>query len=201
MGRRIAGVLFDIGGVLVALDGVPSLARLLGLEEDHDALHSMWMKSPSVVAHETGKIEAEEFAAGVVADLSLPVSAAAFFQDFCNWPKSVLPGAMQLLNEIPRRYCIAALSNTSAVHWDSVVAMGVVEQFDHVYLSHEIGYVKPAPEAFLLAVKGMGLLPSEVLFLDDVQRNIDAARELGIRAHVARGPEEARSVLVKYGVI
>ena len=54
-------MLFDIGGVLVALDGVPSLARLLGLEEDHDALHSMWMKSPSVVAHETGKIEAVGF--------------------------------------------------------------------------------------------------------------------------------------------
>jgi hypothetical protein len=51
MGHKVAGILFDIGGVLVALDGVPSMARLLGVEPHHDALHAMWVASPSVVAH------------------------------------------------------------------------------------------------------------------------------------------------------
>lgn len=32
MDDRIAGVVFDIGGVLAALDGMPSLAALLGVE-------------------------------------------------------------------------------------------------------------------------------------------------------------------------
>ncbi|MEW6185953.1 MAG: HAD-IA family hydrolase [Thermodesulfobacteriota bacterium] len=201
MGNRIAGIIFDIGGVLVALDGVPTMAKLLGVEPLHEALHAMWISSPSVVAHETGQIDAAAFAAGVVADLRLPVTAECFLQDFCNWPTGLLPGALQLLDEIPEAYLLVALSNTSAVHWEKIQAMGLVDRFDQTYLSHQIGYLKPATDAFLVALEGMGLPPSEVLFLDDGLRNIDAAVKLGLHAHLARGPEEARRVLAQYGVV
>ncbi len=201
MSGKVTGVLFDIGGVLVALDGVASMAALLGVAECHETLHALWMTSPSVVAHETGKIGAAEFAAGVVADLKLPVTADVFLEDFGSWPKGLLPGALELLDEIPRTYQIAALSNTCEVHWSSIMAMGLAERFDQTYLSHQIGHMKPAREAFLVALRGMGLSPSEVLFLDDGQRNVDAARALGMQAHLAKGPGEARSVLARYGVI
>jgi len=201
MGQQISGILFDIGGVLVALDGVPSMAKLLGVEPQHEALHAMWMRSPSVVAHETGKIDAAAFAAGVVAELGLPVTADCFLQDFLNWPTGLLPGALQLLDEIPDTYRVAALSNTSAVHWEKIRAMGLLSRFDQAYLSHQIGCLKPAMEAFVVALEGMGLLPPNVVFLDDGARNIDAAAKLGMHAHLARGPEEARRVLSHYGVV
>lgn len=201
MGSKIAGILFDIGGVLVALDGVPSMAKLLGVEPEHEALHAMWVASPSVVAHETGRMEAAAFAVALVAELGLPVTADRFLQDFCSWPTGLLPGAVQLLDEIPDTYHVAALSNTSAVHWEKIRAMGLVDQFDQTYLSHRIGYLKPDTGAFLAALDGMGLSPSEVVFLDDGLRNVDAAATLGMQAHLARGPEEARRVLAHYGVV
>jgi len=201
MGRKISGILFDLGGVLVALDGAPSLAKLLGVEPRHEALHALWIGSPSVVAHETGKIEAAAFAAGVVADLGLPISADAFLQDFLGWPIGLLPGALELLDEIPDAYLVAALSNTSAVHWERIQPMGLSERFDRMYLSHRIGCLKPASEAFLVALEGMGLPASEVLFLDDGLRNVDAAAKLGMHARLARGPVEARQILVEYGVL
>lgn len=201
MGHKVAGILFDIGGVLVALDGVPSMAKLLGVEPEHEALHAMWVASPSVVAHETGKIEAAAFAVDLVAEFGLPVTADRFLQDFCNWPTGLLPGAVELLDEIPDSYHVAALSNTSAVHWEKVCAMGLVDRFDQTYLSHQIGYLKPDTGAFLAALQGMGLSPSEVLFLDDGLRNVEAAVKLGMHAHLARGPEEARRVLAQYDVV
>ncbi|MEX2197834.1 MAG: HAD-IA family hydrolase [Burkholderiales bacterium] len=179
MSHKIAGILFDIGGVLVALDGVPSMAKLLGVEPQHEALHAMWIASPSVVAHETGKKDAAAFAAGVVAELRLPVTAECFLQDFCNWPTGLLPGALQLLDEIPDPYHVA----------------------DQTYLSHQIGCLKPATGAFRVSLEGMGLSPSNVLFLDDGLRNVEAAVKLGMHAHVARGPKEARHVLAQYGVV
>jgi HAD superfamily hydrolase (TIGR01509 family) len=201
MNHTTAGILFDIGGVLVALDGVPSIAKLLGVLPEHEALHAMWLASPSVVAHETGQIDAEAFAIGAVADLGLPVTPENFLREFCSWPSGLMPGALDLLDEIPNSYHVAALSNTSAVHWERIQAMGLVGRFDQTYLSHEIGCLKPATGAYLVALEGMNLSPSDVIFLDDSVRNVQAAAELGMHAHLARGPKEARRVLAQYGVV
>jgi len=196
----IRGVLFDIGGVLVTLDGVPSLAKLLRIEASHEAIHALWLSSPSVVAHETGKISMEKFAAGVVADLHLPIAPDAFLQDFCAWPGAVKPGTFELLDAIPDRYRVAALSNTSAAHWDRIKTMGLARRFERTYLSHETGCLKPGHEAFWFALNDMGLSPADVVFLDDSASNVHAARALGIHAHLARDPQEAMAVLEEYGV-
>jgi putative hydrolase of the HAD superfamily len=196
----IKGVLFDIGGVLVALDGMPSLATWLGIDA-RDVLHARWMACPSVVAHETGKIDAATFASGVVADLQLPVTADVFLADFRRWPQGLLPGARELLDDIPRTYRVAALSNTSAAHWDRIADMGLGQRLTQAYLSHHTGHLKPAREAFLAATEGMALSPSEVLFLDDGRINVDAAERVGMHACLVTGPEEARTALVAWGVI
>jgi HAD superfamily hydrolase (TIGR01509 family) len=201
MGQQIAGILFDLGGVLAALDGMPAIAKLLGEARDHEALHAMWMASPAVVAHETGKIGPAEFASRVIADLGLPVTPEGFLEEFIGWFQGPLPGAAELLDEIPKEYGVAALSNMSAVHWDAIGATGLLQRFDRVFVSHETGCLKPAREAFTIALRGMQLHPSEVLFLDDGQRNVDAARALGMETVLARGPDEARVVLARFGVI
>jgi glucose-1-phosphatase len=198
---RLSAILFDIGGVLITLDGVPSLAKLLGVEPSHEALHRLWMTSASVVAHETGRISATEFAAGVVVDLGLPVSAAAFLEDFCCWPGGLQPGAMELLDAIPPTYRVAALSNTSALHWDKIVATGLTRRFQRAFLSYEIGHLKPSREAFLAALEGLDLPANEVLFIGDGESNVHAAASLGMHARLARNAVEARSALAECGVL
>lgn len=201
MSNTISGILFDVGGVLVRMNGVPSMAKLLDIKPDHEELHALWLTSPSVVAHETGKITAEEFAIGVVADLNLPVSADDFLKNFCDWPEDLLPGALQLLEDVPSGFQLAALSNTSEVHWDKILTFGLGEHFEQTYLSHLIGHLKPSYEAYQMAIEGMCLAASEILFLDDGARNIEAAKKLGMRAHLVKSPKEARLVLEEYMVL
>jgi putative hydrolase of the HAD superfamily len=197
----ISGVLFDIGGVLVALDGVPSLARLLQIEPLHDEIHRRWLACPSVVRHETGKISADQFAIEIVRDLGLSLSPEAFLDEFAGWLDGPLPGAFKLVARIPSAYQVAALSNSCAFQWARIQAMGLPARFDAFYLSHESGHLKPSPEAFRVALNGMGLPAGHVLFLDDGAANVQAARALGMEAHLVRGPVEAESVLQAFGVL
>jgi HAD superfamily hydrolase (TIGR01509 family) len=198
---RIKGVLFDVGGVLVALDGVPSLARLLGIEPSHDDLHRRWMSCPSVRLHETGKISADQFAVDVIGELGLALSPEAFLLEFNGWLTGPLPGAFELVARIPKGYKVGILSNMSALHWNRIVGMALPDRFDTICVSHETGILKPSPQAFLTALDAMALLPGEVVFLDDGTANVDAARELDVNAHIVKNPVEAEYVLRTYAVL
>jgi len=166
----ITAVLFDIGGVLVELDGVPTLAKLMAL------------------------------AAAAVTELELPVTAEWFLEAFNDW-RRLQPGALELLDDIPKRYRVAALSNTSVSHWERIEAMGLAQRFERLYLSHRIGRPKPSRQAFETALDDLAAAPSAVLFLDDIQSNVSAARARGLHAEVVADPREARIALEQYSVL
>jgi HAD superfamily hydrolase (TIGR01509 family) len=54
--------------------------------------------------------------------------------------------------------------------------------FDFGVMSWQIGYDKPDPQAFLKTLELQHFKPEEVVFIDDTQKNIDAARSLGIKS-------------------
>jgi putative hydrolase of the HAD superfamily len=81
-------------------------------------------------------------------------------------------------------------------HWRSM--MPVDEVFELVVDSAFVGMRKPEPEIYeltlerLRALDGAGdLAPSECLFVDDVQPNVDAARALGMSAVHFRANDQA----------
>jgi glucose-1-phosphatase len=197
----ISVILFDIGGVLVELDGVPTLAKLMTLDgASREAIHERWMQSAAVIAYETGRISATAFAAAAVTEFQLPVTAEWFLEAFNAWPRRLQAGALELLDDIPTRYRLAALSNTSASHWERIEAMGLGHRFERLYLSHQIGQLKPSRQAFETVLEDLAVAPSAVLFLDDIESNVSAARAVGLQAEVVGDPEEARVVLERYGI-
>ena len=66
---------------------------------------------------------------------------------------------------------------------------------DDIVYSHEVGLAKPDPEIFRLAARRLGVLPSEVVFLDDVEGHVEAARGLGVHGVVHTStPDSIREV-------
>ncbi|MFB0950759.1 MAG: HAD-IA family hydrolase, partial [Halioglobus sp.] len=65
--------------------------------------------------------------------------------------------------------------------WRSLIP--VDEVFDFVVDSSSVGIRKPDPRIFQLALEQLGdISPGQVVFLDDYQANVDAARDLGLQA-------------------
>lgn len=195
-------VLFDVGGVLVELSGVATLLDWLDHRITAQELWSLWLHSPSVRAFETGRVDAGQFAAGMLAELRLEMDAGRFLESFTYWPSALYPGALEMIGRIPPRYRRALLSNSNVLHWGRVLdEMGLGALFEHQFASHLMGKIKPDAEAFEHVLDSLGCRASQVLFLDDNALNVQAARSLGMRAQQVRGVHEAQLSLQQAGII
>jgi putative hydrolase of the HAD superfamily len=67
--------------------------------------------------------------------------------------------------------------------------VGLKDYFDGIFCTCNIGYDKSQPEFFEYALRELDAKPSEVLYFDDLQKNVDTANALGIDAHFYNGIE------------
>jgi len=198
---RIRAVFFDLGGVLVELGGEEHFMRLLGGRVDLEEMWRIWLASPAVRSHETGRIGAEAFARAAVEEFALPVRPEEFLAGFRGWIREPYAGAHALLDEVSSRYRTGLLTNTSAFHWTVIAGLGITERVHHVVASHQVGVVKPDAEFFALALAEAGVEAGEALFLDDNQVNVAGALACGLDAARVRGAAGARSALVERGLL
>jgi len=189
-------VLFDLGGVLIELGGLPELDAFAGGGVAEEELWRRWLSCPWVRRFERGQCDADAFSRGMVETWSMPVSPDEFLSAFVAWPLGLLDGARELVEATRTHARIGCLSNTNVLHAERQwTEFGIADLFDTSFLSHETGLVKPDRDVFDHAVRTLGCAPERVLFLDDNQINVDGARAAGLRAERTRGVEEARTVL------
>lgn len=67
----------------------------------------------------------------------------------------------------------------------------LTEHFDVLVISGEVGLRKPDPAIYQLACDRIGLPPERCAFVDDLSRNVEVAREIGMFAVLHDGDEPA----------
>ncbi len=73
-------------------------------------------------------------------------------------------------------------------------------QFTHLTWSCELRTAKPDPAIYQHTLERLGVAPSEAIFIDDLPRNIDAARALGIDAILFTSVADLRRELEARGL-
>jgi putative hydrolase of the HAD superfamily len=155
-----------------------------------------------VRAFERGTLPAAQFAAGMIAALSLPVSPEEFLTEFAACIKQLYPGALNLLRHLSQSYCLASLSNTNGIHWQRCCdELQLATAFHYHFPSHETGRLKPDREAFEHVIAQTGCLPERILFVDDNQLNVDSAAATGMMARRTVGILEVHQVLREFGIV
>jgi glucose-1-phosphatase len=191
-------ILFDLGGVLMDFAGLQRLADLTGLRNGPD-LRSRWSTSPWLQAFERGHCDSEAFGAGVVAEWGLSLSPSEFVAEFSSWPIGPYEGSVELIRLLHGKIRMGCLSNTNPVHWrQHLDRWGVVNYFDWTFVSHELGMMKPDQEIYEHVIATVGVLPARLLFLDDSEENVSAARKLGIRSEQVRGIAEVNQAISRH---
>ena len=94
-------------------------------------------------------------------------------------------GVLPLLQMLRRRYRLGLLSNypCSRSIRDSLENIGMLEVFDAVAISGDIGYVKPHAKAFAALLSQLGLAPSECAYVgDNWFTDVQGAKRIGMWA-------------------
>ena len=90
------------------------------------------------------------------------------------------------------RYQTAILTNSFAGARDKEQERyNFAELCDLLIYSHEEGIAKPERRIFELTCERLGVQPPEIVFLDNVEANVAAAREFGIHAILFRETNQA----------
>ncbi len=202
MSTTVEVLLFDLGGVLVDFSGVRDVAPLLRIAATESEILERWSRCPHTEAFGLGQLGRDDFAERFVRDWGLDVTPEGFLEAFRSWSKRLLPGAGELLASLRPRFRLAALSNANELHWDrNTNDLGVTALFEIAISSHQVGFCKPDPRIYQLALDRLGVAPEAVMFFDDVPANVAAAARLGIRAFQVDGVEGVRERLIGEGVL
>lgn len=148
----------------------------------------------------TGGVEGPEFYRRLVGRTGLRLPYEAFcvaWSDMFWEDKAVI----RLIAEAPvsRRYL---LSNTNDVHWRFIRERygHVLEPFDRLVVSHELGLEKPDQAVYEWVIRDSGFPPGAHLFIDDLEANVEGAHAAGMDAVLHTDSESLWQAFLERGL-
>ena len=184
MPSPVKTVIFDLGNVVIPFDIQRGYVALQAYCRHSAAEIASLVRATGIVPRfEAGQMSPQDFVRRFSETLGLDIS----YERFCElWNGIFLPGEIvpeSLLAGLHRRYRLLALSNTNAIHIDTVRReYPILKHFDDCVLSFEVGAAKPDPRIYQVALDRAGCLPGECFFTDDVTSYVEAAQRSGMEA-------------------
>jgi putative hydrolase of the HAD superfamily len=200
-------VVFDLMRVLVNFSFEPVLIHVakrstgnIGME----AVRGKILTKEGVLnPYDRGDLSTEEFFRKIQS-LGYQGSQEEFLSVW-NGIFSDIPRHQQLARQISAQRPIALVSNINPAH-DQTIR----ERFPHVYqlfdpkrlfLSHEIGMIKPDRAIFEHVEKQLGAKGPDILFVDDTEKNVEAAAQLGWRTIHLKPEVDLQAALSAHNVL
>jgi putative hydrolase of the HAD superfamily len=182
-GAARRAVLVDVGGVLCS-DGLPAVAAAwsarLGVTE-RSLLAAIFGGSDETVL--VGRVSEPAWWRVVGARLDIgPAQLARLREDIAaagTWDEQLLAVLRDL-----RGGARTAIVSNAWPHVRARLAEAHLEGVtDDVVLSCEVGYAKPSPEIYRLALERLGVRPENALLIDDTPGHVVAAEAAGLHGH------------------
>ena len=176
-------VLFDLGGVVVDVESdrlVLRAAQLLGrpFDEVQAAVYHKELLAP----FELGRIGARAYYEGLKAKLMIPWTFEQFVRAWNDIFRENLE-VTELIARLHKRHKLMALSNTNELHLHYIKTMfPSLAILDGWVASCEVGFCKPDPEIYRVALKRAGVRPHAAVYVDDRPELVEAGRSLGLKA-------------------
>ena len=188
--KQYKNIIFDLGNVLLEWNPHRFLKHMDLPLHFMDVFQSLlW------ATHDGGLLTREE----LIAKLPTQYDKEVFAYCLERIAPSLTPitEMIETLHEVRRKgYKVYILSNMpQELHHELKQLHDFFQYFDGQVYSYEVKAIKPQPQIYQALMNTYKLKGDESIFIDDLEMNIQAAKELGIGGIVCKNPAQVRSEL------
>lgn len=193
----VKAIIFDFGGVLLRTGDFTPRERLAAdLNMSRHELEEFIFGGESGDKAQRGEISVQQHWEHLRSQLgNTPQEFTSLLERFFSEDK-LDEELVDYVRELHKNYKTALLSNSWSDLREKIAQMWHIEDaFDTMIISGEVGVAKPDPIIFRLTLEKLGVEANQAIFVDDFQRNIDTAREIGMQAIRFQTAQQVRADL------
>ncbi|WP_188188219.1 HAD family hydrolase [Nonomuraea sp. SYSU D8015] len=123
----------------------------------------------------------------------VPALIAADLESWCHVDGDMVAVVHELADQGHRLGLLSNIIEELVPMWESRHG-DWLGRFAALTYSCRIGVAKPERRAYEICAEAVGAAPQDILFFDDNEVNVVAAREAGMRAEVFASPEQVRAL-------
>jgi putative hydrolase of the HAD superfamily len=196
----IRNVIFDVGRVLLSWDPPAFIAKVIADPEQQSRVQREIYEHPDWHEFDRGSITVpqaiEKFSqrAGITPDQMRTLLQTA------NASLHPIPGTVRIVEDLAAAGVhLYLLSNMPVSTFEFLLPRhDFFRHFRELVISGAILMIKPDPAIYRHLVEKTGIVPAESVFIDDLHKNIVAARECGLHAIQFHDADACRAELRSY---
>lgn len=193
----IRNIVFDIGNVLAGFIWEEFYHSFGYPEEVFEKLADATVRSPFWNEMDRGKLTDDELLEGFIKnDPSVEKEIREIFLNVKGMIRRY-DYAIPWIRELKEKgYSVYVISNFAhKAHMDCIEALDFLNEVDGGILSYQVKLIKPAPEIYRLLCSKYDLKAEECVFIDDLQKNVEAAQKEGMQGIVFQSLQQAKKEL------
>jgi epoxide hydrolase-like predicted phosphatase len=188
----IRAIFFDFGGVIVRTEQPEprtKLADSLGLT--YADIDKLVFENESSKQAGLGLITETQHWQNVARSLNQPDSEVERLRTEFFAGDRIDLELVDLIRSLRPAIKVGLISNAWSELRAYIEEQNFADAFDDMVISAEVGFAKPDPRIYQAALQNLQVLPAESVFLDDMLKNVEAARKIGMHAIHFVQPDQA----------
>ncbi|MDE7374834.1 MAG: HAD family phosphatase [Odoribacter sp.] len=193
-------IVFDLGGVVVDWNPGRLIREYPGDPEMPVALFEKGFFERFWPDYDRGRVSQTDIVKEISRFTGRCYAESWDFVEFIKHSLRDLPVTQRFIKELSERgYRLFCLSNMSVEFYDYLKDREVFSYFEGQIISALEHVIKPEKEIYEVLMNRYDVVPEEAVFIDDLEQNIEAARQLGFHTvHFAdkeKGMREIKGML------
>ncbi len=198
----IKNIIFDLGQVLVKVDLKPFVYQFSNAFKITPDELKKNKNDGAYLDFQSGKINGHDFHKRTCEYYHQSISLDRFKDIWSIMLAGEVEGTSEIVNKlVEKNYKLSLLSNTDPWHYQYCEEkILILQKFETIFLSYDLRMRKPDAEIFLTVAEKLAAKPELCLFIDDLEENIEAAKNLNFHTVLFQNAEQLGNELRAMGI-